>query len=388
MNAKAIISDSSPGIVETRYYTFADHPDELVLESGEKLGPVTLAYETYGRLNSERSNAILILHALTGDAHAAGYHEGEEKPGWWDEMIGPGKAFDTDKYFIVCSNILGGCKGSTGPASINPANGMPWGLDFPVISIGDIVNAQVRLIDYLGIERLLAVAGGSMGGMQALEWMFFHSDRVKSAIPISTCMRHSPQQIAFNEVGRQAIMADPLWNNGNYYGSTPPNRGLAVARMIGHITYMSDTSMKEKFGRKYKDERKPFKFTADFEVEGYLHYRGKSFVNRFDANTYLYITKAMDFYDASRGKLPQDVLRGVDLKALIIAFKSDWLYPVYQTREIARVCKLAGLDTTYCEIESDYGHDAFLLEVEEQTCLIKYFLERTFNGKIVNEYFL
>jgi homoserine O-acetyltransferase/O-succinyltransferase len=378
-----VASEGNLGIIETQYFTFAQHPDEVTLENGERLGPITLAYETYGTLNAAKSNAILILHALTGDAHVAGFHEGEKSPGWWDSMIGPGKAFDTDRYFIVCSNIIGGCKGSTGPASINPATGKPYGLDFPVISISDMVYAQVRLIDYLGISKLLAVAGGSMGGMQTLEWMFHHSDRTKSAIPISTAMRHSPQQIAFNEVGRQSIMADPKWNDGNYYDGPTPNRGLALARMVGHITYMSDKSMTEKFGRRLKNERKPFKFTADFEVEGYLHYRGKSFVNRFDANSYLYITKAMDLYDASRGKKPQEILMGSKIKVLVIAFKSDWLYPLYQAKDIVRACKLASLDTTFCEVESDYGHDAFLLEIEEETHLIKYFLERVHYGKVI-----
>jgi homoserine O-acetyltransferase/O-succinyltransferase len=379
------LEHKSVGFVQTQYHTFADLPHQLILENGKKLGPVTLAYETYGQLNADKSNAILLLHALTGDAHVAGFHLGEKSPGWWDTMVGPGKAFDTDKYFIICSNILGGCKGSTGPASINPETGAPFGLDFPVISIGDMVNAQMRLIDYLGIDRLLSVAGGSMGGMQVLEWMFSHPGRIRSAIPVSTAMRHSPQQIAFDEVGRQAIMADPYWKDGSYYGGPPPARGLAVARMVGHITYMSDKSMEVKFGRRLKDDRKPFKFTADFEVEGYLQYRGSSFVERFDANTYLYITKAMDFFDAAKGKKPQDVLRGLDLKVLVIAFKSDWLYPAYQSQEIVRACKLAGLEATYCEIESNYGHDAFLLEVDEETHLIKYFLDKTQNGKVSDE---
>jgi homoserine O-acetyltransferase/O-succinyltransferase len=385
MDTKSGITNNSLGRVETKNYTFAVNPHEFILENGEKLSPVSVAYETYGKLNAHKSNAILILHALTGDAHVAGFHEGDKDPGWWDDMVGPGKAFDTEKYFVICSNVLGGCKGSTGPSSINPVTQKPFGADFPVISIGDIVNVQEQLLDHLGIKTLLSVAGGSMGGMQVLEWMFSHSDRIRSAIPISTALRHSPQQIAFNEVGRQAIMADPKWNDGNY-GDKQPSRGLAVARMVGHITYMSDKSMAEKFGRRLKDDKKPFKFTADFEVEGYLHYRGKSFVGRFDANTYLYITKAMDYYDASKGKKPQQVLQGSDIKVLVIAFKSDWLYPAYQTQEIVRACKLAGLDTTYCEIASDYGHDAFLLETEEETHLIKYFLERVFNGKVIEEY--
>jgi homoserine O-acetyltransferase/O-succinyltransferase len=385
MEMKTALEEKTAGTLETQYYTFAQSPHQMVLENGEKLGPITLAYETYGQLNGDKSNAILILHALTGDAHVAGFHKGDKGPGWWDRMVGPGKAFDTHKYFIICSNILGGCKGSTGPASLNPDTQKPYGLDFPVISIGDMVNAQQRLLDHLGIDKLLSVAGGSMGGMQVLEWMFSHPKRLKSAIPISTALRHSPQQIAFDEVGRQAIMADPLWKDGDYYTGPVPARGLAVARMVGHITYMSDKSMEAKFGRRLKDDRKPFKFTADFEVEGYLQYRGSSFVGRFDANTYLYITKAMDFFDAARGKKPQDLLRGLDLKVLVIAFKSDWLYPSYQSQEIVRACKMAGLEATYCEIESNYGHDAFLLETEEETHLIKYFLERTLNGKVSDE---
>ena len=362
--------------VSTRYYT---SPNTFVLENGDSLPQITIAYEVYGKLNAEKNNAILILHALTGDAHVAGYHQGDNDPGWWDDMIGPEKAFDTNKYFIICANVLGGCKGSTGPSSLNPLTNKQYGLDFPVISIGDMVNAQIRLIDYLGIQSLLAVAGGSMGGMQVIEWMFNHNERIHSAIPISIAFRHSPQQIAFNEVGRQAIMSDPKWNGGNYTGNVFPSRGLAVARMIGHITYMSDKSMAEKFGRRIEETRHPFKFTADFEVERYLHYRGKKFVNRFDANSYLYITKAMDLYDIPKMKKPQDLLKDSNLKMLIIAFKSDWLYPAYQTKEIVRVCKLAGLDTTYCEIESDYGHDAFLLEIDEESHLIKHFLERVIN---------
>ena len=343
--------------------------DSLTLESGEKFGPVTIAYEAYGELNKEKSNAILVLHALSGDAHAAV---------WWDSLIGPGKAFDTNRYFIICSNVLGGCQGSTGPSSIDPETGKPYALDFPVITINDMVNAQKHLIDNLGINKLLSVVGGSMGGMQVLSWLVRYPERIRSAIPIATAVRHSPQQIAFNEVGRQAIMADPDWKSGNYYEGVPPAKGLAVARMIGHITYMSDISMAEKFGRQKKGGAKPFKFTADFEVEGYLRYRGDSFVKRFDANSYLYITKAMDNFDASGGWPLQDVLRGTKAKALVIAFKSDWLYPAYQSKEIAKACKLSGLEATYCEIDSAYGHDAFLLETEQETRLISHFLKKVF----------
>jgi homoserine O-acetyltransferase len=365
----------SVGIVGKNYFQCAIPLDVLVLESGEKLGPITVAYETYGRLNEQRSNAILILHALSGDAHAAGFHEGDEKPGWWDDMIGPDKAFDTKRYFIICSNVLGGCQGTTGPSSSNPKTGEPYGLDFPIISISDMVNVQRLLIDHLGIDQLLSVAGGSMGGMQALEWLTAHPDRLKSAIVIATAAKHSPQQIAFDEVGRQAIMADPHWKGGHYYGGRLPAKGLAVARMIGHITYMSTISMAEKFGRRPGDE-KPHKFSAGSEVEDYLHDRGNHFVQRFDANSYLYITKAIDSFDCSRGKNLYEVFQGIKAKVLVLAFKSDWLYPSEQSRKIVKAFKLAGVDTTYCEIDSTHGHDAFLLEVAEETHLVKHFLQR------------
>lgn len=368
------------GTIQTKYFQFASPPDELTLESGEKLGPITVAYETYGRLNEERSNAILILHALSGDAHAAGFHGREEKPGWWDNMIGPGGAFDTDKYFIICSNVLGGCKGTTGPSSINLRTGKKYGLDFPIISISDMVNVQKHLVDHLEIDQLLSVAGGSMGGMQALEWLTAHSERLKSAIVIATAAKHSPQQIALHEVGRQAIMADPHWKDGYYYGGLPPARGLSVARMIGHITYMSEISMAEKFGRRLSRNGKPHKLSIGFEVEEYLHNRGDHFVKRFDANSYLYITKALDSFDLSRGKPLHEVFKGNKTKVLVLAFKSDWLYPASQSKEIVKACKWAGVDTTYCEIDSTYGHDAFLLEVEEETHLIKHFLQKAFAG--------
>jgi homoserine O-acetyltransferase len=365
------------GLVQTKYLHFALPPEEITLESCEKLGPITVAYETYGKLNDQRSNAILILHALSGDAHAAGFHKGDEKPGWWDDMIGPGRAFDTNKYFVICSNVLGGCKGTTGPSSINPNTGKKYGLDFPIASISDMVNVQKQLIDHLEIDQLLSVAGGSMGGMQALEWLTAHPERLKSAIVIATAAKHSPQQIAFHEVGRQAIMADPHWKDGHYYGGHPPAKGLAVARMIGHITYMSEISMAEKFRRRPGDE-KLHKFSVGSEVEDYLYNRGNHFVKRFDANSYLYITKAIDSFDVSPGKEIYEVFKGIKAKVLILAFKSDWLYPASQSREIVKACKLAGVDTTYCEIDSTYGHDAFLLEVEEETHLVKYFLQKAF----------
>jgi homoserine O-acetyltransferase len=373
--------NTSLGVVETKYYTFAEPPNELPLESGEALGPITLAYETYGALNDQHSNAVLVLHALSGDSHAAGYHEGDRHPGWWDAMIGPGKALDTDKYFVICSNVIGGCKGSTGPSTVNPKTKRPYGLDFPLITIKDMVNAQRHLINHLGIEKLLTVIGGSMGGMQVLQWMISYPNRIRSAIPIATALKHSPQQIAFDEVGRQAILADPNWNNGDYYGHTPPAKGLAVARMVGHITYMSDTSMTEKFGRRVKADQQSFKFSPNFEVEGYLQYRGDNFVKRFDANSYLYITKAIDAFNLLDGTSIQDVFKQLRAKVLVIAFKSDWLYPAYQSQEIVKACKLSHVDATYCEVNSTYGHDAFLLEVEEETHLIKHFLRTASNDR-------
>jgi homoserine O-acetyltransferase len=367
--------------VETKKFTFAKPPQDLNLESGEKLGPVSIAYETYGELNATKSNAVLVLHALSGDAHAAGYRKGESTAGWWNNMIGPGKGLDTQKYFVICSNVIGGCQGSTGPSSLNPKTGKPYGVDFPLVTIGDMVNAQRYLVDNLEIGKLLAVVGGSMGGMQVQQWMVAYPERIRSAIPIATALKHTPQQIAFNEVGRQAVMADPNWRRGNYYGSTVPAKGLAVARMIGHITYMSDSSMAEKFGRRFKADKEPFKFAADFEVEGYLQYRGDKFVKRFDANSYLYITKAIDYFNILNGHNLNDIFKGLRAKVMIIAFKSDWLYPSYQSQEIVKALKLAGVDASYCEIDSTYGHDAFLLEEEEETHLIQHFLQTVSNGK-------
>jgi len=376
------IKNSSVGVVETHYYTYAQHGKEHKLESGESLGPITLAYETYGKLNKDKSNAILALHALSGDAHAAGVHKGEDNKGWWDDMIGPGKAFDTNRYFVICSNVIGGCKGSTGPSSVNQATGKPYALDFPFITVADMVHAQRHLIDYLGIEKLLCVAGGSMGGMQVLQWVASYPNRVKAAIPIATTLKHSPQQIAFNEVIRQSIMADPAWRDGNYYEYGQPEKGLSVARMIGHITFMSDQSMEKKFSRRLKKDQFSFGFDTDFEVEGYLHYRGANFVKRFDANSYLYITKAIDYFDLSGSRLiPAG--KSIDTRFLIISFKSDWLYPAYQSQDIVRLLKKRHVDATYCELSSTYGHDAFLVEIEEQTTLIKHFLDKTFNGYMV-----
>lgn len=373
--------DNNIGIVQTQYFTFAENSNDLQLDSGQRLGPLKVAYETYGKLNHDKSNAILIEHAFSGDAHAAGYYEGEKKPGWWDDMIGQGKAIDTSQYFVICSNVIGGCSGSTGPASINPKTDKPYGLDFPLITIADMVRVQKKLVESLGIKKLLSVCGGSMGGMQVLQWVADYPSMVASAIPIAATLKHSPQQIAFDEVGRQAVMADPDWKEGNYYEHRQPERGLAIARMIGHITYMSDESMEKKFSRRLKDDGYSFSFASDFEVEGYLRYRGDSFVKRFDANSYLYITRAMDYFDLSDGKLfPEEVK--IDVKFLVIAFTSDWLYPVYQSKNIVRTLKHNNIDVTSCEIRSTYGHDAFLLEVKEQSRLISHFLKGVYeNGK-------
>jgi homoserine O-acetyltransferase len=350
---------------------------ELALDSGEKLRDLEVAYEGYGELNERRSNAILILHAFTGDAHAGGVdHEG--KPGWWANMIGPGKAFDTEHYYVLCANVLGGCRGTTGPASPDPATGKPYGMSFPVITIGDMVRLQHMLVESLGIRRLLAVAGGSMGGMQALEWAVSFPDAVFASIPIATTARHSAQQIAFNEVGRQAIVGDPDFRGGDFYESSPPARGLAVARMVGHITYMSDESMREKFGRRLRGrEEFSFGFDVDFEVESYLRYRGSQFVGRFDANSYLYITKAMDYFDLSSAypSLAASLERA-RCRFLVISFTSDWLYPSYQSLEIVNALRSRNHDVTYCELTSNYGHDAFLVDVGEQTGILRGFLAR------------
>jgi len=356
----------SIGVVQTQYHSFAAPPDEMVLESGEKLGPVTLAYETYGKLNHKKNNAVLILHALSGDAHAAGFHSpAERKAGWWDFMIGPGRPIDTGKYFVICSNVIGGCKGSTGPSSLNPKTGKPYGLDFPVITIGDWVEAQKKLIDHLGIKKLLNVVGGSSGGMQAMEWALRFPDRVQTATLLATAARLSAQGIAFNEVSRRAVMTDPKWRGGSYYQeSERPDSGLSLARMIAHITYLSEESLHRKFGRKLKDREKyGYNFSTEFQVESYLHYQGDAFIKRFDANSYLYITKAIDYYDITRGgQITLDhAFKPAKAKFLVLSFSSDWLYPSRDSKEVVRALKRNNLEVTYCEINTDYGHDSFLV---------------------------
>ncbi|UCH20560.1 MAG: homoserine O-acetyltransferase [Deltaproteobacteria bacterium] len=376
----------SVGLVEKQFYTFAHPPNEMILENGTKLGPITLAYETYGTLNPRRDNAILILHALSGDSHVAGYYSNDDsKPGWWDIMVGPGKGIDTNKYFVVCSNILGSCMGSTGPCTINPETVLPYALDFPMVTIGDMVRAQMALMDYLEIDKILAVIGGSIGGMQVLEWCVKYPQKVVSAIPLASTTRHSALAIAFNEVARQAIMADPNWNNGNYYSGDKPDLGLAVARMIGHITYLSDESMRRKFGRRLQTRSNfSFNFDADFQVESYLRYQGTKFVERFDANSFLYITKAADYYDLEYQYGDGSAVKAfskVKAKFLVVSFTSDWLYPTYQSKAMVQAMKKNGLDVSFCEIEAAWGHDAFLLPSERLSALIKGFLGRV-HGEI------
>lgn len=373
---------NSVGFTRKQYHTFAEGADKLVLESGAELGPVTIAYETYGALNAKRDNAILIAHAFSGDSHVAGFYEGdgpEGKPGWWDFMVGPGKGIDTNRYFVICPNILGSCMGSTGPSSINPETGSPYGLDFPMMTIGDMVETQRVLLDHLGVSRLRAVIGGSVGGMQVLEWCVRFPDRVAAAVPIATTMRHSALAIAFNEIARQSIMADPNWNNGNYYGSKRPDTGLAVARMVGHVTYLSDEAMRRKFGRKLQDKATfSFGFDGDFQVESYLRHQGHKFVTRFDANSVLYITKAADYFDVVDRVSQTGPLINADqkrMKYLIVSYTSDWLYPTYQAKELVQALKRCGQDVSFCEIQADCGHDAFLIPDRRLTALLMGFLD-------------
>jgi homoserine O-acetyltransferase len=357
----------------------ADNPHSLVahfpaeealrLDCGAMLAPFSIAYQTYGALNAERSNAVLVCHALTGDQHVANAHPVTGKPGWWETVIGPGKPVDTNRYFVICSNIIGGCMGSTGPSSPNPSTGRPYGLEFPVITIGDMVNAQARLIERLGIDSLFCVMGGSMGGMQVLEWAVNYPEKVFAAMPIATTARHSSQNIAFHEVGRQAVMADPDWRGGRYVEEGVfPRKGLAVARMAAHITYLSDEALHRKFGRKLQNRQAiTFGFDADFQVESYLRYQGASFVDRFDANSYLYITRAMDYFDlaADHGGVLANAFRGTKTRFCVISFTSDWLYPTRESRSIVHALNAVAANVSFVEIESDKGHDAFLMHEPE-----------------------
>jgi len=350
------------------------------LDCGVELGPITVGYQTYGRLNAERSNAILICHALTGDQYVADPHPITGKPGWWNDLVGPGRLFDTDRYFLICSNVLGGCMGTTGPKETNPATGKPWGQDFPVITIGDMVQVQARLMDHLGIGQLFCVVGGSMGGMQVLEWCAAYPERVFSAIPIATAARHSAQNIAFNEVGRQAIIADPDWVNGEYLlHDTRPHRGLAVARMAAHITYLSEAALHRKFGRNLQGDRDAFQygFGAEFQIESYLRHQGSTFVDRFDANSYLYITRAMDYFDlaAEHGGQLSNAFAGTKTRFCVVSFSSDWLFPTCESRDVVRALNAVAANVSFVEIQSDKGHDAFLLDEPEFHATLTGFLE-------------
>jgi homoserine O-acetyltransferase len=352
-----------------------ERPLELV--SGGRIENLQIAYQTYGKLDGDRANAILICHALTGDQHVANQHPVTGKPGWWSEMVGPGKPIDTDRYFVICSNVVGGCMGTTGPASTNPATGAAYGLDLPLITVRDMVHAQAMLLDHLGIETLLAVIGGSLGGMQVLQWAASYPERVFAAVPIATGARHSAQNIAFHEVGRQAVMADPDWRKGRYLAEgTSPRKGLAVARMAAHVTYLSDSALHRKFGRNFQDRDAPtFGFDADFQIESYLRHQGLSFVDRFDANSYLYITRAMDYFDlaAEYGSVAA-AFRGTRSRFCIISFTSDWLFPTSESRELVHALNAVAANVSFVEVATDKGHDAFLLHEPELFATLSGFL--------------
>ena len=353
--------------------------EPLRLDSGRELPRFDIAYRTYGTLNADRSNAVLVAHALTGDQHAVGRHPVTGKLGWWETLIGSGRPIDTDRYFVIVSNVLGGCLGSTGPASDNPETGKPYALDFPVVTIRDMVRAQARLIDALGIGRLFAVVGGSMGGMQVLEWVASYPDRVRAAVPIATAAKHTPQNIAFHEVGRQAVMADPAWHGGDYLAAgTTPSSGLAVARMAAHVTYLSERALQRKFGRELQDRTsRTFGFEADFQIESYLRHQGMSFVDRFDANSYLYLTRAMDYFDlaADHGGTVARAFEGADTRFCVVSFTSDWLFPTAESRMVVHALNAAAAPVSFVEVESDKGHDAFLLDEPVMFDAVRGFLD-------------
>ncbi len=350
----------------------------LMLACGTAISHFPLAFQTYGTLNKEKTNAILICHALTGDQYLTGTHPVTGKPGWWDRMVGPGKPIDTDRYFVVCSNFLGGCMGSFGPKELNPVTDKPYGLDFPVITIGDMVRAQALLIDALGIETLAAVIGGSMGGMQALEWAKLFPSRVRSALVIAAAAKQSAQNIAFHEIGRQAIMADPEWCGGTYAEHRRyPTKGLAVARMAAHVTYMSETALQEKFGRTLQNrEQFTYGFDADFKVESYLRHQGMSFVERFDANSYLYLTRAASYFDLTEGGKFHlaEIFKGTSTRFCLVSFTSDWLFPTAESRHLVRALNAAGASVSFAEIATDKGHDAFLLDEPDLDAIVSGFL--------------
>lgn len=383
--------DIGVGLVQTHSVELFTAPNLLELESGERFGPVTVAYETYGTLTAAKDNAIFVCHALTGDAHVAGKHSVDDKKvGWWDGLIGPGRALDTNRYFVICANVLGGCQGTTGPSTTNPATDKPYGLAFPFITVGDMVAVHLELARSFGIEKLLSVIGGSLGGMQVLKWAARFPDTLRSGICLAAAANLSAQGIAFNAVGRRAIYADPHFNNGDYYkangsrnfGEDGPRYGLALARMLAHITYLSELSIERKFGRRlqhsdhlaYELQRE-----TEFQIESYLHYQGKRFIERFDANSYLYLTRAMDYIDlaAQYGSL-QAALGKTDARFLVASYNTDWLFPASQSREIVTAMLQARKHVTYLELESVYGHDSFLIEVDQLKELVVPFLAETY----------
>lgn len=373
-DARIGIADTGIGTVTTE--TRRVLGDGLDLDCGRRLTSVTVAYQRYGAMNAARDNVILVCHALSGGANAAGWHPGARKPGWWNDAIGPGRAFDTDRYCVVCTNVLGSCYGTTGPSSVDPDTGRPYGSRFPFVTIGDMVRVQKALVDHLGVTHLVAVAGGSMGGMQALQWAVSYPESVRSVIALATTDRHSPQQIAFNEIARRALMADPRWRGGEYYDGERPDHGLAVARMIGHVTYLSDLGMERKFGRRVGPAGLGYRLEPEFDVERYLAHQGRSFVDRFDANSLLCLSKALDYFDLEAGRPSLSAaFQATQARFLLLTFSSDWLYPPYQLGRVAHAITLAGRQVEYRELPSDYGHDAFLLEHEAQRPLIRTFLD-------------
>jgi homoserine O-acetyltransferase len=380
--------ERSVGVVETQYVTLFEPPGELRLARGAalgpaRLGPITVAYETYGQLTPERDNAIFVCHALTGDAHAAGWQTPDhKKPGWWDGFVGPGKGLDTDKYFVICANVLGGCQGTTGPRDINPLTGEPFCLDFPFITVGDIVEVHSALVRHLGVERLLSVVGGSLGGMQVLEWAARFPDQIRSAVVLASSAYLSAQGIAFNAVGRRAISADPEYKKGRYYGESGPRYGLALARMVAHITYLSEASIEKKFGRRLQDSD-DFAYDmlkeTEFQIESYLHHQGKRFVERFDANSYLYLTKAMDYFNlaGSYGSLTA-ALERTHARFLVVSYSTDWLFPTSQSKELVKALLESGRHVTFLELDSPFGHDSFLIEIDQLEALVQPFLDQTY----------
>lgn len=376
--ANAAVNAGSEAVNPSSDVAVFDESAPLQLDAGLSLAPFQIAYRTYGALNAEKSNAVLVCHALTGDQHCASTHPVTGKPGWWERLIGPGKPVDTDRYFVICSNVIGGCLGSTGPASPNPATGRPYALDLPVITIRDMVRAQAMLVDRFGIDQLFSVIGGSMGGMQVLQWASSYPERVFTAVPIATGARHSSQNIAFHEVGRQAVIADPEWQQGRYLEKgTRPSKGLAVARMAAHVTYLSEAALHRKFGRNLQDREAPtFSFDADFQIESYLRHQGMSFVDRFDANSYLYMTRAMDYFDLAAdhdGQLAE-AFRGTNTRFCLVSFTSDWLFPTEENRAIVHALNATGASVSFVEVETDKGHDAFLLDEPEMSATINGFL--------------